>query len=159
MSILLALFLAPIAQGTVVEYDCVAEKQSVVMSDGTEWLQNSSEVDEASRETFSYTFVATTALDGTINVSHNPALDIVGLKGEYTAVPLAPGQFAFSSYKPENCLFTELACTSLIEISDVNEDSAVFTLTTAGSVRNEDGTRSVLQMMFLGTCKKETRAT
>ncbi|MXO90344.1 hypothetical protein [Pontixanthobacter aquaemixtae] len=155
MSLLAILAALATTSGHSTTYDCQAEKQLVLMSDKGEWNYSASDVDKDSRDTFRWTFVATRAANGAITVSHDPGiLDAVGVGGDYPAMSLAPGQFAFSTNKSENCLFTELGCGALVEISDIDKRKASFSLTPMGSVIMEDERREILQLIMLGTCKK-----
>lgn len=138
-----------------VEYDCQADKQIVLMSKGTKWNYNSGDVDTANREVFSWKFVTQKSENAPLTVSHNPGiLDAVGVGGTYETIQIAPGQFAFATKKDRNCLFTELACGALVEISDINKSKAIFSLVPVGSVEQEDGSRDILQMVMLGSCKR-----
>ena len=138
-----------------VQYDCQAEKQLVLQSDQGDWNYSAGDVDPQQREVFRWTFVAAKSTDGAITVTHDPGiLDALGLGGTYKARVIAPGQFAFATEKAQNCLFTELACGALVEISDIDEDSASFSLVPMGSVKMQDGSREILQFVMLGTCQK-----
>ena len=154
MSALFAIVLA--AAAGAIQYDCTAEQQVGVTSSGNSWSVNQSEVDSGQREIFSWTFIVKPQADGSRTVSHQAGvMDALGLAGEYPLVPLADGQFAFSSTKARNCIFTEEACSALVEISDVDNRNSIFTLTPTGSVRREDGTREIMQIVFMGRCKRK----
>lgn len=151
---LLALTLAT-ASETAVEYDCQTEKQLLMRSDKGKWSNSAIDVARQDRETFRYKFVVTNGSDGRRTVIHNPGiLDAIGLGGTYTASDIAQGQFAFATQKASNCLFTELACGALVEISDIDDSRASFSITPMGSVKMENGRREIMQMVMLGTCRK-----
>ena len=136
-------------------YDCVAEQQVALVSEGDNWSSNSQRVSRDQSETFSWTFVVTRDEDGAIRVEHDPGiLDALGLGGQYDAFSIAEGQFAFSTFKGRNCMLTELACGTLVEISDINDREAIFSITPTGSIRQNDGSREVFQLIMLGTCSK-----
>ena len=152
-----ALILASVLAGSApVEYDCVAEKQILLMSDEGKWSYNAGDVARDQRDVFKWKFIVRPGdEEGSLTVSHDPGImDAVGVGGEYDAIPLAPGQFAFSTSKEGNCLFTELGCGAMVEISDINAKKASFSLVPMGSVKQQDDTREIFQMVMLGTCKK-----
>tara|TARA_B100000678_G_C17914625_1_gene384757 strand:- start:59 stop:541 length:483 start_codon:yes stop_codon:yes gene_type:complete len=141
--------------GGAVRYDCQAEKQLLMQSNSGDWSFSAQTVDRDQREMFSWTFDAVRGEDGSLTVVHEPGiLDALGVGGEYEAVDIAPGQFAFSTRKESNCLLTELGCGALVEISDIGQKRASFTITPMGSIKMQDGSREILQMVMLGTCQK-----
>jgi hypothetical protein len=151
---LLALTLATVSE-TAVEYDCQTEKQLLMRSDKGKWAYSAIDVARQDRETFRYKFSVINDTDGRRSVTHKPGiLDAIGLGGTYEATNIAQGQFAFATQKASNCLFTELACGALVEISDIDDKRASFSVTPMGSVKMEDGRREIMQMVMLGTCKK-----
>ena len=152
LAILLGLALS---SGNPVSYDCQAEQQILVMSDKGDWSYSGDAVDRESRETFRWMFVVSRGPDGTTSVSHAPSIiDALGVGGTYTATEIAPGQFAFATTKDENCLMTELGCGALVEISDIDDRNASFSISPMGSVKMEDGRREIMQLIMVGTCKK-----
>lgn len=153
MSIIALAFFAAVMPAT--SYDCTAERQLAVTTRGDEWRTNSQPVGRAERETFSWTFLLMETDDGTQRISHEAGiLDAMGLAGEHEVIQLAEGQFAFTTTKERNCLFTEQSCAALVEISDIDDETAMFSITPAGSVRQSDGTREIFQMIMLGSCTK-----
>ena len=137
-----------------VEYDCQAEKQLVLMSDNSKWNYNASDIDKDNRAVFRWKFVLERQGEQS-TISHETGiLDAVGVAGSYEPVWIAPGQFAFATSKGQNCLFTEQACGALIEISDTSDTKASFSLVPMGSVKKEDGSREIFQIVMLGNCKR-----
>lgn len=156
----LAFLLALVASGAAsgepsVAYDCQAEKQILLMTDNGEWSYSANDIDRANKDTFRWTFVTSNQADGSMSVAHDPGvLDMIGLGGTYDATVIAPGQFAFATKKDQNCLFTELACGALVEISDIDDRKASFSLVPMGSTKTDDDRREIFQLVMLGTCKK-----
>lgn len=155
MKTLAVLLAIAVPNGQAVSYDCQAEKQLILMSDNGQWSYNAGDVEKSQRETFQWNFLVSQSENDTLTVSHDPGiLDAIGLGGTYPATAIAPGQFAFATTKESNCLFTELSCGGLVEISEIDDQKASFSLVPMGSVANEDGTREIFQLVLLGTCKK-----
>lgn len=152
LAVLLAL---AVSNGQAVSYDCQAEKQLILMSDNGEWSYNAGDVEKSQRDTFRWKFLVSQGDGDTLIVSHDPGiLDAIGLGGTYPVTAIAPGQFAFSTTKESNCLFTEFSCGALVEISDIDDRKASFSLVPMGSLIKEDESREIFQMVMLGTCKK-----
>jgi len=150
----LLLSLAAVSDAPV-SYDCQAEKQIVVQSKKGDWNYSAGDVSKDSRETFRYAFDVVETAEGSLSVTHAPGIvDALGLGGTYEVTKIAPGQFAFATRKASNCLFTELACGALVEISDIDEKKASFSLVPMGSVKTQGDNREILQLIMLGTCKK-----
>ena len=152
MSILLAILAA--VTGTV-QYDCAAEQQVGLISKGKSWSSSADKLDRESRDSFKWRFLVTSYDDGSRKAKHEAGvLDALGVAGEYDVVPLAEGQIAFTTRKDRNCIYTEQGCAALVEISDIDAGNAVFSLTPAGSL-NDQGRRGVMQIIMLGTCKRQ----
>jgi len=153
----LALLAAPAlvgaTDGSAVRYDCVLDRRVVLASEGAEWSQSSQPIpaSESAQRSFS---VETDRAGKRAVVRYEP--DMMQLSGTHDLVWLAPGQFAFSPAFAGPCLFTEMACVALVEVSDVDEGKALVSVTPAGSALDQQsGKRNVFQMISLGSCARK----
>ena len=157
MSVLLSL---AVAYSIVVlqRYDCAMDHQVVISSKGAEWAMGSNPIADKDlaiwRPTLELTKVSLgDAIQDEVRVTWNE--DIAQIRGSHHFQWLAPGQFAFSSERQSACTFTEKGCVSMVEVSDVDERTALISITPAGSAHDSKaGTRSFLHLISLGKCTR-----
>ena len=131
-------------------YDCTIERQVVITENGAE----GSTVNFPETERNAWGFRVSLPRDGrsaTIDWPANP----VQVAGRHLTLPLAPGQVAFAAPSEGPCMFTEQGCVAIVEFSARNDGGLAFSILPAGSVHDAaSGTRSLLHVIFLGSCRR-----
>jgi hypothetical protein len=136
-------------------YDCAIEHQVVVTEQGA----GNQEVQfpESQRDAWRFGLRVPNgaASEVTVDWPANP----IQIAGTHPSLPVAPGQVAFIATAPGACMFTEQACIALVELSARDDGSAAFSILPAGSSRDAaTGARSLLHVVFLGTCRRQNGA-
>lgn len=146
--------IALVAASLAGSYDCTPAHQVVISENGAA----SSEVQfpEADREAWRFGLRVPRGDAPSVSISW-PA-DPIQIAGDHPSLAVAPGQVAFAAIHPGPCMFTERACISLVELSAREDGNVAFSILPAGSSRNEDGTRSLLHVAFVGTCQRRDEA-
>jgi hypothetical protein len=149
MTVVLAT-LAMFAASLPGSYDCTIGHQTIVTETGGQ-PEAQARFPEADRD--SWRFRLAMPLDAaavTIDWPANP----VQIAGRHLALALAPGQVAFAVPARGPCMFTEQDCLTLVELSARGDGNLDFSILPAGSARNDDGSRSILHVIFTGTCRR-----
>jgi hypothetical protein len=135
-------------------YDCTIEHQGVISETGVQ--SSSVNFPEADRDNWRFAIRVPNGDDPqvTIDWPANP----IQVAGRHPTLSIAPGQVAFFAMAPAPCMFTESACLALVELSARDDGSAAFSILPAGSSRAENGTRSLLHVAFVGTCRRRNGA-
>ena len=139
-------------------YDCAMDRQVVISSNGAQWTMGSNPIADKDlaiwRPSLELTQVSLGAsIQDEVRVTWNE--DIAQIRGSHRFQWLAPGQFAFSSERRSACTFTEKGCVSMVEVSDVDERTALISITPAGSAHDiKTGKRSFLHLVSLGKCTR-----
>jgi hypothetical protein len=131
-------------------YDCTIEHQGTVTESGVE---ASAQVMFPESDRDQWRFSVQVSDGRTPNVTIDWPANPIQIAGRHPAVALAPGQVAFAAVAGGPCMFTEDACLALVELSARDEGSAAFSILPAGSSRSESGARSLLNIVFVGTCR------
>jgi hypothetical protein len=136
-------------------YDCDIERQAVVTEAGVQ-PGTAVEIGEADRGawTFSVRIPRGDAPEVTLTWPTNP----IQIAGRHSSLAIAPGQLAFVALSPGPCMFTEGPCAALVQLSARADGSAAFSILPAGSSQDARGVRSLLQVIFIGTCRPQGRA-
>jgi hypothetical protein len=132
-------------------YDCTIEHQVVITEQGA----GNQEVQfpESDRDAWRFGLRVPNgaAPEVTVVWPANP----IQIAGTHPSLAVAAGQLAFVATAPGPCMFTEQACAALVELSARDDGSAAFSILPAGSSRDEQSsTRSLLHVVFLGTCRR-----
>lgn len=133
-------------------YDCTIEHQVAITEGGA----NNQPVmfPESDRDNWRFTVRVPEgrAPEVTIDWRANP----IQIAGRHPSLELAPGQLAMFALSNGPCMFTESACMAMIELSAHEDGSLGYSILPAGSSRNPDGTRTLLHVAFLGTCRRHS---
>jgi hypothetical protein len=81
----------------------------------------------------------------------------IDVNGRFSALPTAPGSFAFVAPARGPCLFTEQMCMSLVNLVATGRDDAAITIAPSALAQNMDKTRSPLVVVFTGVCVEGKR--
>jgi hypothetical protein len=131
-------------------YDCTIERQVVITESGA----NGSAVSFPEAERAAWGFRATLAGDersATVDWPANP----IQIAGRHLTLPLAPGQVALAAPSEGPCMFTERNCLTIVEFSARAGGDMAFSILPAGSSRDAaTDTRTLLHVVFLGTCRR-----
>lgn len=150
MTTMIALALAA-AASLPGRYDCTIEHQSVVTEAGGQpAAQVNFPEDQRDNWRFRVELPRNANAEVTIDWPANP----VQVAGRHASLPLAPGQIAMAVPAGGPCMFTEQACLTLVEFSAREDGGLAFSILPAGSSRAENGTRSILHVIFTGLCRR-----
>jgi hypothetical protein len=146
--------LALLGASLVGSYDCTIEHQATVTEGGTS--QQPVMFPESDRDNwrFSVRVPEGRAPVVTIDWPSNP----IQIAGRHPSIDIAPGQVALAAMSAGPCMFTETACIALVELSARDDGSAAFSILPAGSTRETNGTRTLLHVVFVGTCRRANGA-
>ena len=150
MTAMLALALA-MAASLPGRYDCTIEHQSVVTEAGGQpGAQVNFPEDQRENWRFGVEVPRNERAEVTIDWPANP----IQVAGRHASLPLAPGQIAMAVPARGPCMFTEQTCLTLVEFSAREDGTLAFSILPAGSTRAENGTRSILHVIFTGACRR-----
>jgi len=79
----------------------------------------------------------------------------IQIAGTHAALDVAPDHVVFLAMARGPCMFTELNCASLIQLSTREDGSAAFTIMPAGLARDASGVSSQFHVIFTGTCRRQ----
>jgi hypothetical protein len=79
----------------------------------------------------------------------------IQIAGTHTGIDLAPGHVAFVAISPPPCLFTEINCMALIQLSARDDGSAAFTIMPTGLAGDEASGRTQFHVVFTGSCRRQ----
>ena len=133
-------------------YDCAIERQVAITEEGAQNQEVMFPESDRDAWRFGLRIANAEASPVTIDWPANP----IQIAGTHPTLPLAPGQVAFAAVARGPCMFTEQACITLVELSARDDGTTVFSILPAGSVRNEGRARSMLHVVFLGTCRRRS---
>ena len=134
-------------------YDCTLERQVAITETGA----NGSAVDfpEADRENWRFGLRVPNGDSPSVTVEW--AANPIQIAGTFRSLPVAPGQVAFVAVAAGPCMFTEQACAALVELSARADGSAAVSILPAGSSRDAaSDVRSLLHVVFLGSCRRRS---
>lgn len=132
-------------------YDCAIEHQVVIGETGA---QPGSPVSFSGDDAAAWRFSVRLPRDAARDLTVDWPADPIQIAGNHPALTLAPGQVAFAAPARGPCMFTEGNCLTLVELSARDNGSLAFSILPAGSVRNQDGTRSIFHVVFVGSCRR-----
>jgi len=137
-------------------YDCTIERQVVINEAGVV-PGDAVQFPEADRD--SWRFGVRVPIGAAASVTVEWPANPIQIAGTFRALPIAPGQIVLMAAAPGPCMFTEQACATLIELSAREDGSAAFSILPAGSSHDAtSGSRSLLHVVFLGTCRRRSAA-
>jgi hypothetical protein len=135
-------------------YDCTIERQAAITEEGA----NNQQVmfPEADRENWRFAVRVPEGRAPTVTIDWpaNP----IQIAGRHPSIDIAPGQVALAAMSAGPCMFTETACMALVELSARDDGNATFSILPAGSSRESNGTRTLLHVAFVGTCRRHNGA-
>lgn len=134
-------------------YDCNIERQAMITEAGASDQQVMFPESDRASWRFSLRVPEGRAPEVTIDWPANP----IQVAGRHPSIDIAPGQVAMFALSNGPCMFTESACMSMIELTAHEDGSLGYSILPAGSSRNADGTRTLLHVAFLGTCRRHGR--
>jgi len=135
-------------------YDCNIEHQAVISETGASEQPIMFPESDRANWRFSLRVPEGRAPAVTIDWPANP----IQIAGRHPSIDIAPGQVAMFAMSNAPCMFTESACMAMIELSAHEDGSLGYSILPAGSSRNPDGTRTLLHVAFLGTCRRHDGA-
>jgi hypothetical protein len=144
--------LAAVAASLPGRYDCTIERQSVVNEAGG---QPGAAVGFPEAERDNWRFRAEVSRGDNADVTIEWPANPIQIAGRQRTLPLAPGQIAFVVPARGLCMFTEQMCLTLVELSARDDGTLAFSILPAGSSRAENGTRSILHVIFTGVCRRQ----
>jgi len=147
-----ALATALLAASLSGSYDCTIERQVAITEAGAQNQEVMFPESERDSWRFGVRIANADASQVVIDWPANP----IQIAGTHPSLPLAPGQVALAAMARGPCMFTEQACVTLVELSARDDGNAAFSILPAGSVRNESGARTLLHVVFLGTCRRRS---
>jgi hypothetical protein len=130
-------------------YDCNIDRQATITEAGASDSQVMFPESDRANWRFSVRVPEGRAPEVTIDWPANP----IQIAGRHPSVEIAPGQLVMFAMSNGPCMFTESACMAMIELSAHEDGSIGYSILPAGSSRNQDGTRTMLHVVFLGTCR------
>jgi hypothetical protein len=136
-------------------YDCTIEHQVVINEDGVVAGDQAVQFPDADRD--AWRFAVRVPNDAAASVTVEWAANPIQIAGEFRSLPIAPGQIVFMAAARGPCMFTEQACATLVELSARDDGSAAFSILPAGSSHDAaSGVRTLLHVVFLGTCRQRS---
>ena len=79
----------------------------------------------------------------------------IQIAGTHTGIDLAPGHVAFVAISPPPCMFTEINCMALVQLSARADGSAAFTIMPTGLAGDETSGRTQFHVVFTGSCRRQ----
>jgi hypothetical protein len=131
-------------------YDCNIDRQATITEAGASDTQVMVPDADRANWRFSLRVPEGRAPEVTIDWPANP----IQIAGRHPSIDIAPGQVAMFALSDAPCMFTEGACMAMIELSAHEDGSLGYSILPAGSSRSTDGTRTLLHVAFLGTCRR-----
>ena len=149
-----ALLLAAAAGTLSGPFDCTFERQAVVDESG---VQSGAVVNFEDEDRDNWRF--------SVRIQENrnrppqfivtwPA-NPIQIAGTHTGIDLAPGHVAFVAISPPPCMFTEINCMALVQLSARADGSAAFTIMPTGLAADETGGRTQFHVIFTGSCRRQ----
>jgi hypothetical protein len=135
-------------------YDCNIEHQVAITEEGASNQQAMFSESEQANWRFAVRVPRGDAPEVTIEWQADP----IQIAGRHPSLQIAPGQVAMFAMSRGPCLFTESMCMAMVELSARDDGSLAFSIVPAGSVRAENGTRSLMHVVFVGTCTRRAGA-
>ena len=135
-------------------YDCTIEHQATVTESGSSNQPVMFPESDRDNWRFAVRVPEGRAPQVTIDWPANP----IQIAGRHPSIDIAPGQVALAAMSAGPCMFTGTACMSLVELSARDDGSAAFSILPAGSSREANGTRTLLHVVFVGTCRRPNGA-
>lgn len=78
--------------------------------------------------------------------------DPLTMAGRFPTISTAPGAYAFLTYSPGPCLFTETSCLSQVNLVDAAGGTAKIIITPVALASDQSGTRAPFAVIALGHC-------
>ena len=79
----------------------------------------------------------------------------IQIAGTHSGIDLAPGHVAFVAISPPPCMFTEINCMALVQLSARADGSAAFTIMPTGLAGDETSGRTQFHVIFTGSCRRQ----
>jgi hypothetical protein len=131
-------------------YDCTIEHQVGITEAGA----NNQQIMFPQAERDNWRFAVRVPEGRAPTVAIEWPADPIQIAGRHPSIDLAPGQVAMFALSQGPCMFTEGACMAMVELSARDDGSLGFSVLPAGSSRQANGTRTLLHVVFLGTCRR-----
>lgn len=145
---------AMLAASLAGSYDCTLGRQVVITESGADNMPVS--FPGADRDAWRF---GVTVPEGDMpEVVIDWPADPIQISGSHAPIAVAPGQVALAALSAGPCMFTEQDCLALVQLSAREDGSASISVLPAGSVRDENGARTLLHVVFLGTCQRRDGA-
>jgi hypothetical protein len=130
-------------------YDCTIERQAVVTETGVQ-PGDAVQFPETERDAWRFSVRVRAPANAAPQVEVRWPANPIQIAGTHAAIDLAPGHVAFMAAARGPCMFTEINCASLIQLSAREDGSAAFTIMPAGLAGPTQ-----LHVIFIGSCRRQ----
>jgi hypothetical protein len=135
-------------------YDCNIEHQVAITEAGA----NNQQVMFSESDRANWRFAVRVPRGDAPEVTIEWQADPIQIAGRHPSLEIAPGQVAMFAMSHGPCMFTEEMCMAMVELSAHDDGSLAFSILPSGSSREANGTRTLLHVVFLGTCRRREGA-
>jgi hypothetical protein len=135
-------------------YDCNIDHQATITAEGVSNQQVMFPESDRANWRFAVRVPRGDAPEVTIEWQADP----IQIAGRHPSLEIAPGQVAMFAMSRGPCMFTESMCMAMVELSARDDGNLTFSVLPAGSTRQANGTRSLMHVVFVGTCTRRAGA-